>query len=47
MEGYCVSCKGKKEIEDAMEITTNNRKRAMKGTCPTCGTGIFRILGNA
>jgi len=22
-----------------------NGRKAMKGTCPTCGTGMFRILG--
>ena len=25
----------------------NNLSKAMKGKCPTCGTGMFRILGKA
>jgi hypothetical protein len=24
-----------------------NGRKAMKGECPTCGTGMFRILGKA
>ena len=45
MEGYCVKCKSKKEIQNATQITMKNGRKAMKGTCPTCGTGMFRILG--
>lgn len=47
MEGYCVKCKAKKEIKDPVEVTMKNGRKAMKGKCPTCGTGIFRILGKA
>jgi len=47
MEGYCVKCKAKKEIKDGAEVTMKNGRKAMKGTCPTCGTGMFRILGKA
>ena len=45
MEGYCVKCKKKQEIKDAKEVTMKNGKKAMKGTCPVCGTGMFRITG--
>ena len=45
MEGYCVKCKDKKEIKDAAEVTMKNGRKAMKGKCPSCGTGMFRILG--
>jgi Zn finger protein HypA/HybF involved in hydrogenase expression len=47
MEGYCVKCKAKKEIKDPVEVTMKNGRKAMKGKCPTCGSGIFRILGKA
>jgi len=47
MEGYCVKCKAKKEIKDGAEVTMKNGRKAMKGKCPTCGTGMFRILGKA
>ena len=45
MEGYCVKCKSKKEIKDPVEVTMKNGRKAMKGKCPACGTGMFRILG--
>ena len=45
MEGYCVKCKAKKEIKDAKEVTLKNGRQAIKGECPDCKTGMFRILG--
>lgn len=47
MEGYCVKCKAKKEIKEGAEVTMKNGRKAMKGKCPSCGTGMFRILGKA
>jgi len=47
MEGYCVKCKDKREIKGGAEVVMKNGRKAMKGTCPTCGTGMFRILGKA
>ncbi len=47
MEGYCVKCKSKKEISDANEVTMKNGRKAMKVKFPSCGTGMFRILGKA
>ena len=44
-EGYCVKCKAKKEIADAVEEVMKNGRKAIKGTCPTCGTVMFKILG--
>jgi uncharacterized Zn finger protein (UPF0148 family) len=44
-EGYCVKCKAKKEIADAVEETMKNGRKAIKGKCPTCGTVMFKILG--
>ena len=44
-EGYCVKCKAKKEISDAVEETMKNGRKAIKGKCPTCGTVMFKILG--
>ena len=45
MEGYCVKCKKKQEIKDAKEETMKNGRKAMKGKCPACSTGMYRILG--
>jgi uncharacterized Zn finger protein (UPF0148 family) len=44
-EGYCVKCKAKKEIADAVEETMKNGRKAIKGRCPTCGVVMFKILG--
>ena len=45
-EGYCVKCKAKKEIADAVEETMKNGRKAIKGKCPTCGVVMFKILGS-
>ena len=47
MEAYCVKCKSKREMENAAKVTMKNGRAAMKGKCPKCGTGMFRILGKA
>ena len=44
-EAYCVKCKAKKEMKDAKEVTMKNGRKAMKGCCPSCGTGMYRIMG--
>ncbi len=46
VEAYCVKCKAKREMKDPKENTMANGRKAMKGTCPTCGTGMFKIMGN-
>jgi hypothetical protein len=43
VQGYCVKCKEKRDIKDAQEITMKNGKPAVQGTCPECGTKIFKI----
>jgi hypothetical protein len=45
-QGYCVKCKAKKDIVDAVEETMKNGRKAIKGKCPTCGTVMFKILGS-
>ena len=45
MEAYCVKCKAKKEIKDEQEVTMKNGRKALKGQCPDCGTGMYRIMG--
>jgi hypothetical protein len=39
-EGYCVKCKAKKEIVDAVEELMKNGRKAIKGKCPTWGTVV-------
>ena len=44
-EGYCVKCKAKKEIADAVEEVMKNGRKAIKGKCPSCGSVMFKIIG--
>jgi hypothetical protein len=44
-EGYCVKCKAKKPIADAVEEVMKNGRKAVKGRCPQCGAVMFKILG--
>jgi hypothetical protein len=42
---YCVKCKAKREMKNPQSITMKNGKKATQGTCPVCGTKMFRIGG--
>jgi len=42
-EMYCVKCRTKRDVPDAVKVTMKNGKPAMKGKCPVCGTAVFRI----
>ena len=44
-EAYCVKCKAKREVKNAQHITMKNGKPALQGTCPVCGTKVFKIGG--
>src|SRR5688500_18922531 len=44
-EAYCVKCKAKREMQNENKITMKNGKPATEGTCPVCGTKMFRIGG--
>jgi DNA polymerase II large subunit len=43
VQGYCVKCRAKREISNAVAVKLKNGKPAMKGKCPVCGTTIMRI----
>ncbi len=45
MEAYCMKCKQKREMKDPKEVTMKNGKTANSGTCPVCGTKMFKIGG--
>jgi len=50
MMGYCVKCRKKQPIKDAKEVKMKGKggpRKALKGVCPVCGTGMYRILGKA
>ena len=46
IEGYCVKCKAKRPIADAVEEQMKKGRKAVKGKCPTCGAVMFKILGS-
>lgn len=43
IEAYCARCKKKVPMQDAHEVTMKNGRPALRGTCPVCGTGLFRV----
>lgn len=46
IEGYCVKCKAKRSLADAVEEQMKNGRKAVKGKCPVCGAVMFKILGS-
>jgi hypothetical protein len=44
VEGYCVKERKKVAIKDPEKTVTKNGRQAVRGTCPDCGTTIFRFV---
>jgi hypothetical protein len=44
-KGYCVKCKKSREMKNPQAIKMKNGRKATRGTCPVCGTKMFRIGG--
>lgn len=42
---YCVKCKEKREMKDTEQVVMKNGRKAVKGKCTHCGTGMYKILG--
>ena len=42
MEGYCMECRTKREIDDPKPVSAGGSP-ATAGTCPICGNRIFAI----
>ncbi len=38
MQGYCVRCRAKQEMQSATRTVMKNGRRAMLGVCACCGT---------
>ena len=45
VEAWCVKCRKKVEISNAQQVRMKSGLLAAKGTCPFCGTNVFRIIG--
>lgn len=43
MEAYCFKCRSKQEIANPEQVYLKNGRPASRGTCPVCGTRVFRI----
>jgi DNA topoisomerase-1 len=43
IQAYCVKCKTKREITNPEAVYTQNGTPGTKGTCPVCGTTLFRM----
>ncbi len=44
-EAYCVKCTAKREVKNPQNVTMKNGKPALTGTCPVCGTKLYKIGG--
>jgi hypothetical protein len=43
VQAYCVKCRQKREIKNPKNVTLKNKRIAVKGVCPVCGTALYRI----
>jgi hypothetical protein len=44
-QAYCVKDKMKVEVQNPVQITMKNGKKALSGTCPNCCTTVFKLGG--
>lgn len=44
IEIYCVRCKERREVPNAVEERAANGRRAARGICPVCGAKVFTFL---
>ena len=42
-QAYCMKCRKKVEMMSPKQVTMKNGRPATQGTCPVCGTKVFRI----
>ena len=42
-QAYCFKCRTKVNISNPKSTTLKNGRPATQGTCPNCGTKVFRI----
>ena len=40
---YCMKCRKKVEIKQPRQVVMRNGRPAVSGTCPYCGTKVFKI----
>jgi DNA-directed RNA polymerase subunit RPC12/RpoP len=42
-QAYCMKCKKKVEVKSPKQVTLKNKRAAIQGLCPKCGTKVFRM----
>lgn len=42
-QAYCVKCKTKRDMQNTTAVYTKTGSPGTKGTCPECGTNLFRM----
>jgi len=40
---FCVKCRQKRQMQDPRPVFLANGSPGTRGTCPVCGTALFRI----
>jgi hypothetical protein len=43
VQAYCVKCRAIREIKNPTQTVLKNSRPAVRGTCPTCSTAMFKI----
>lgn len=43
MQAYCLKCRQKREMRNPQQTQLKNGRPATQGTCPVCGTKMYRI----
>lgn len=43
-EAYCVKCRQKRAMQNPHRVVTKKGRSALEGTCPVCGTKLFRFI---
>jgi hypothetical protein len=47
IEAYCLREKKHVQMVDPKPVTTANGGAAISGTCPSCGAGLYKLVGRA
>ena len=43
MQAFCLKCRTKREMRNPQPVTLKNGRPATQGSCPVCGTKMYRI----
>ena len=44
IKAYCMKCKAERVVQNVTIVTMKNGRPAANGTCPVCGTKMFKFL---